>query len=81
LHISISEVDLPQVETTKEKTSTEFAGNFAVDQTDGIFKKIGLKFSASLKKSFESERTLVTSFESDELGYEFVDFGDEVIIE
>jgi hypothetical protein len=78
--ITIKEMDTPQTVTTKESSSTEFAGNFGIDQEDGIFKKIGLKFGASLKKIFASERTVVTSLDSDELGNTIVEFGDKVII-
>jgi hypothetical protein len=78
--ISIKEVDLPQTVTTRETSSTEFAGNFGTDPTDGLFKKLGLKFGGSAKQVFSAERTVVTLLESDNLGDNTtVEFGDKVI--
>lgn len=77
--VTIKELDVSQTETLREKNSTEFAANFGIEGT--VLKKIGLKFGVSLKKSFESERTIVTSLESDDLGPVFIEFGDKVIID
>lgn len=77
--VTIKEVDNAQTTTTKETSSTEFAGNIGIDGADGILKKIGLKFGISAKKVFTSERSTVTTLESDDLGETTVDFGDKVI--
>ena len=76
--ISIKEMDVSETITTKENSSTEFAGNFGIE--GDVWKKIGLKFGASAKKVFASERTVVSSLGSDDLGETTVEFGDKVII-
>ena len=77
--ITIKEIDLSQTVTTKETVSTEFAANFGIEGS--TLKKIGLKFGASLKQSLGSERTIVTSLESDDMGEAFIEFGDKVILD
>ncbi|MDQ3534896.1 MAG: hypothetical protein M3421_04640, partial [Bacteroidota bacterium] len=76
--ITIKEVDNSETITTKESSSTEFATNFGAE--GNIWKKLGLKFGISAKKAFASERTVVTSLGSDDLGQTTVEFGDKVII-
>ncbi len=75
--VTFQEVDASQTITDKETVTTEFAANFANDQ--GIWKKIGLKFGASQKQTRVSERTVVTSLGSDDLGESTIEFGDDVV--
>jgi len=77
MNIAIQEVDAAQTVTTKESSSTEFAANFGADK--GLWKKIGLQFGTSGKTVHASERTVVTSLNSDDLGNTNIDFGNKII--
>ncbi|MEW7401483.1 hypothetical protein [Elizabethkingia anophelis] len=78
IKISIEEVDLTEEETRTDTRSVKFATNFGVD-TDGLIKKIGLKFGASLEKTESSTVTYKVTKSSDQLGDVIVNFADNVI--
>ncbi|WP_454060589.1 hypothetical protein [Elizabethkingia ursingii] len=78
IKISIEEVDLTEEETKTDTRSVKFATNFGVD-IDGLIKKIGLKFGASLEKTESSTVTYKVTKSSDQLGDVIVNFADNVI--
>lgn len=79
--VKFEEVDTQVEITNTVSTSNKFAVNFGVDPTDGIFKKLGLKFGGS-GESTQSNITVTKSQEgSDEIGNAIVDFGDAIVID
>lgn len=77
LVMTFQEVDKSQTITDKVTNTTEFVANFSSDQ--GIWKKIGLKLGGKGKVARASERIVVTSLESDNLGQSTVEFEDNVV--
>ena len=80
IKIDIEEVDLSVTTVITEARSVKFANNFAIDDEDGIFKKIGLKFGSSLETT--TTQTIQKTFTqgNDELGSVIINFADDIII-
>lgn len=77
--ITIEEEDASQIISESVSNSSEFATNFGLD-SDSIFKKIGLKFGASLKVSRTDNFNRTFSEENDKLGSVIVNFADDIIV-
>ncbi|MCT4285926.1 hypothetical protein CMU66_16795 [Elizabethkingia anophelis] len=78
IKISIEEVDLTEEETKTDTRSVKFATNFGID-TDGLIKKIGIKFGASLERNESSTVTYKVTKSSDQLGDVTINFADKII--
>lgn len=78
--VKFEEVDTQEEITTTESTGNKYASNFGLDPTDGIFKKIGLKFGVSGEVTQSNSTVRKSQVGSDELGSTLVNFGDAVVI-
>ncbi len=80
IKIEIEEVDLTTTTVLTDTRSVKFANNFSIDPTDGIFKKIGLKFGSSLETN--TTQTIQKTFTqgNDQLGEVIINFADDVIL-
>ncbi len=78
--VEIEEVDLTITTTITDTRSVKFANNFNIDPTDGILKKIGLKFGSTLETN--TSQTIQRTFTqgNDALGSLIINFADDVVI-
>lgn len=79
IKIEIEEVDLTVTTVITDSRSVKFANNFSIDPTDGILKKIGLKFGSTLETN--TTQTIQKTFTqgNDELGAVIINFADKII--
>lgn len=77
--IEIEEVDSDEETTQTSTTTYEYATNFNFDVTKGETIKIGSKFGASAKATFQTAFTLKIKKGSDKLGDVIIDFGEPLI--
>lgn len=80
IKIEIEEVDLTETTVLTDTRSVKFANNFSIDPTDGIFKKVGLKFGSSLETN--TTQTIQRTFTqgNDQLGSVIINFADDVVL-
>ncbi|KZS39440.1 hypothetical protein AWE51_12950 [Aquimarina aggregata] len=78
IKIEIEEVDLTETTTITDTRLVKFANNFSIDPTDGILKKIGLKFGASLEQNVSQSVQKKITQGNDELGEVIINFADNV---
>jgi hypothetical protein len=77
LRIDVEEVDNPTETTESVSETVKFATNFSIE---GVIKKIGLKFGASLERTTANVVQRKYTLASDELGTVIVNFADKVIL-
>ena len=77
IKIEIEEVDRVQTTTVSETRTVQFATNFGIE---GVIKKIGLKFGASLEDTRSQTITKSYTDGNDELGGVIINFADNVIV-
>ncbi|WP_277495370.1 hypothetical protein [Elizabethkingia anophelis] len=78
IKISIEEVDFTEEITTTDTRDVKYATNFGID-TDGLIKKIGIKFGASLERNQSSTVTHKITKSSNQLGDVIIAFGEKII--
>ena len=78
LRIDIEESDVTTVVSESFSETVKFAANFGIDAS--IFKKIGLKFGATLENTKTNVVTRSYTLNSQQLGTVVVNFADNVII-
>ncbi len=80
IKIEIEEVDLTVTTVLTDTRSVKFANNFSIDPTDGILKKVGLKFGSSLETN--TTQTIQKTFTqgNDQLGSVIINFADDVVL-
>jgi hypothetical protein len=79
LSLNVLEIDASQTTTQTITVTDEYAANFGLSAS-GLWEKIGLQFGASAKRTFSSQRTIVTSLDSDNIGYVTMEFRDKVYL-
>lgn len=80
IRIEIAEFDPSETIKRTEKYAVEFATNFEYSITTGTDVKVGQKYGTSTKTSHEVTYEITTTYNSDELGGVFVNFGDEITL-
>ncbi|MCU0451412.1 MAG: hypothetical protein MUC97_16480 [Bernardetiaceae bacterium] len=80
LSLNILERDASQTTTQTITVTDEYAANFSFNPSGGVWEKIGLQFGASAKRTFSSQKTIVTSLDSDNIGYVTMEFRDKVYL-
>lgn len=66
--LKIEEVDSEMSTTISETITTDYAANFELNPSKGIFEKVGLKFGASGKKTKQMSWSITTTEGNDILG-------------
>lgn len=79
IKIQIEEVDLTEEESRSDTRTVEFATNFGIEPGEGLLKKIGLKFGASLKTVNTTVVNYKVTKESDPLGDVIINFADNFL--
>jgi hypothetical protein len=77
IKIEIEEVDRVETTTISETRTVKFAANFGIE---GVLKKIGLKFGASLEDTQTQTTTKSYTEGNDDLGSVIINFADNVIV-
>lgn len=76
---TFEEKDATSTTTTSETVSSKFNANFSLDPTEGVFKKIGLKFGASLEETKSNTFSVLFHGGNDILGESIIDFRDNSV--
>lgn len=78
IKIDIEEVDRTETVDRTDTRSVKYATNFAIE---GVLKKIGLKFGASLERTSTSSIKTTYTEGNDELGSVIINFGDKFLLD